>query len=218
MRAVIFINGDMNSWPTAFELLPENDLLIAADGGLNHCLRWGITPHVLVGDLDSVDPSDVSALEKKGVEVIRFPENKDETDLQLALQLALDRNIHEIVVLGALGARWDMTLSNVLILASPMLKNSAVTLLAEDQEIFCIHGGQEVEISGSAGDIISLLPLVQDAAGVTLSGFEYPLMEETLSVGSTRGVSNMLQGGSARVRIRKGDLLLVLTRAVRPSQ
>jgi thiamine pyrophosphokinase len=99
-----------------------------------------------------------------------------------------------------------------------MLKNAAVKLLAEGQEIFCIHGGQEVEISGGTGDIISLLPLVQDAAGVTLSGFEYPLMEETLSVGTTRGVSNVLQGGSARVRIRKGDLLLVLTRAVSMSQ
>jgi thiamine pyrophosphokinase len=212
MRAIIFANGVINNWPTAFELSPENDLLIAADGGLNHCLHWGIEPHVIVGDMDSANPLDVSTLEKKGVEVIRLPERKDETDLQLAIQLALDRSIQEIIVLGALGARWDMTFSNVLILASPMLGNAMVKLLAERQEIFCIHGGQDVEINGNSGDIISLLPLVHDAVGVTLSGFEYLLQEETLPVGTTRGVSNVLKQTPARVRIKRGNLLVVVTR------
>lgn len=213
MRAIIFANGVMNNWPTALDLLPENDLLIAADGGLNHCLHWGIIPHVIIGDMDSVDPVDLSAFEKKGVEVIKFPPHKDETDLQLAIQLALDRNIQEIFVLGALGARWDMTFSNVLILASPLLKNAAVKLLVEDQEIFCIHGGQDIEINGSSGDIISLLPLLHDAVGVTLSGFEYALDEETLLVGTTRGVSNVLKDLSARIRIKRGNLLVVVMRA-----
>jgi thiamine pyrophosphokinase len=213
MRAIIFANGVMNNWPTALELLPENDLLIAADGGLNHCLHWGIMPHVIIGDMDSVDPVDVSAFGEKGVEVITFPPHKDETDLQLAIQLALDRNIQEIFVLGALGARWDMTFSNVLILASPLLKNAAVKLLGEHQEIFCIHGGQDIEITGSSGDIISLLPLVHDAVGVTLSGFEYPLHEETLPVGTTRGVSNVLKDTPARIRIKRGNLLVVVMRA-----
>jgi thiamine pyrophosphokinase len=213
MRAIIFANGVMNNWPAAFELSPENDLLIAADGGLNHCLHWAMMPHVIVGDMDSVNPLDVSVCEEKGVEVIRFPKHKDETDLQLAIQLALARNIQEIIVLGALGARWDMTFSNVLILASPMLKNAAVKLLVEHQEIFCIHDGQEVEINGRPGDVISLLPLVQDALGVTISGFEYPLQEDTLFVGTTRGVSNVLREPSARVRIKKGHLLVVVMRA-----
>jgi thiamine pyrophosphokinase len=213
MRAIIFANGVMNNWPTALELLPEKDVLIAADGGLTHCLRWGITPHVIIGDMDSVDPVELDAFEEKGVEVIKFPSRKDETDLQLAVQLALDRDIQEVFVLGALGARWDMTFSNVLILTLPILKHTAVKLLAEDQEFFCIHDGQAVEINGSPGDIVSLLPLANDAVGVTLAGFEYPLLGETLSIGSTRGISNVLRDTSASITIQKGHLLIVVKRA-----
>ena len=212
MRAIIFANGIMDKWPKTLALVPENDVVIAADGGLRHCVHWGIRPHVIIGDMDSVDWADLDVFEKKGVEIITCPARKDKTDLQLAIELALERNIREIVVLGALGARWDMTFSNVLILASPVLKNTTVTLLGEDQEIFCVHDGQTVEINGSIGDVISLLPLANDAVGVTLSGFEYPLQEETLAVGTTRGISNVLRDTAASITVQKGHLLLVVTR------
>jgi thiamine pyrophosphokinase len=213
MRAIIFANGVMNKWPAALALMPENDVLIASDGGLKHCMHWGITPHVIIGDMDSANPVELDAFERKGVEIRRFPARKDETDLALAIQFALERGIQEIFVLGALGARWDMTFSNLLMLTSSVLKNTTVKLLAENQEIFCIHDGQVVEITGSPGDIISLLPLVNDAVGVTLSGFEYPLKGETLFMGTTRGVSNVLRDTGARITIQKGHLLVVVTRA-----
>jgi thiamine pyrophosphokinase len=213
VRAIIFANGIMKNWPAALELLPESDLLIAADGGLNHCRRWGITPHVILGDMDSVDPDDLDDFAEKGTEVIKYPERKDETDLELAIQLALERDIQEIFVLGALGARWDMTFSSVLILTSPMLRNASVKLLAEDQEIFCVHDGQSVKINGRSGDTVSLLPLVNDAVGVTISGFEYPLLEETLPRGTTRGISNVLRDPDASISIQKGHLLIVVRRA-----
>lgn len=215
MRAIIFANGVMNGWPADFELSPQEDLVIAADGGLSHCLRWRIRPHVIVGDMDSASPDDLAACEEQGVAVHRFPVHKDQTDLQLAIQLALERNILDIFILGALGARWDMTFSNVLILAAPQLKKARVKLLAEHQEIFCIHGGQAVEISGRPGDDVSLLPLAHDAVGVSLSGFEYPLMDETLPVGTTRGVSNVLKSPPGRIAVGQGHLLLVITRAAR---
>jgi thiamine pyrophosphokinase len=213
MRAIIFANGVMDKWPAAIELSVENDLLIAADGGLSHCLNRQIKPHILVGDMDSVHSKDLSKLAQQGIEVIRFPKHKDQTDLQLAIQLALQRNIQEIYILGALGERWDMTLSNVLILASPMLKAAKVTILENGQEIFCLHGGQDVTINGRSGDVVSLMPLAQDAVGVTLAGFEYPLNAETLSMGTTRGVSNVLKGGSARISLRQGHLLVVISRS-----
>ena len=212
MRAVIFANGVINKWPAGFTLSAENDLVIAADGGLNHCLKRGIIPHVIVGDLDSVHSGDLSEYTQKGAEIIRYPQHKDETDLELAIQEALRRRIQEIVILGALGARWDMTFSNVLILTSPMLAHAAVKILEGRQEIFCLHGGRTAEINGSPGDAVSLLPLANAAVGVTLAGFAYPLKAETLSMGSTRGVSNVLTDPPARVRIRKGHLLVVVSR------
>ncbi len=106
MKAVIFANGIMNEWPPGFELSMQQDLIIAADGGFNHCRKWNVIPHVLIGDMDSVNPSDLEALGNGDVEVQRFPVKKDETDLHLALQLAIDRNASEIILLGELGERW----------------------------------------------------------------------------------------------------------------
>ena len=213
MRAIIFANGVMDNWPAGMELSAESDLLIAADGGLRHCLNRQIKPHIIVGDMDSVQPKDLSKFEQQGVEVIRFSKHKDQTDLQLAIHVALQRNIQEIFILGALGERWDMTLSNVLILASPMLKGAEVKILENGQEIFCLHGGQDVTINGRTGDVVSLLPLAQDAVGVTLAGFEYSLDSETLPMGTTRGVSNVLKGRSARIGLRLGHLLVVISRS-----
>ena len=127
------------------------------------------------------------------------------------MDLFLERDILDIVILGALGARWDMTFSNVLILAAPLLKRARVRILADYQEIFCLHGGQEADIDGEPGDDVSLLPLGHDAVGVSLDGFEYPLQGETLAFGTTRGVSNVLTVSPGRVRVERGHLLLVIT-------
>jgi thiamine pyrophosphokinase len=212
MRAIIFANGVMNNWPATLTVSSEKDLLIAADGGLNHCLQRNITPHLVIGDMDSLDTNILPQLEKQGVEIIRYSAHKNQTDLELAIHAALDRNIHEIILLGALGRRWDMTLANVFMLASAALENRSITILEEHQEIYCLHGEARVEIHGRSGDRVSLLPLMQDADGVTLDGFEYPLSSETLIVGSARGVSNRLLKSPATVHLKKGHLLVMVSR------
>ena len=94
MRAVIFANGGF-SHPDP--LLP-GDFVIAADGGARYCLELGITPHLVVGDFDSLDPASLQALEQAGVELARYPERKDFTDLELALQHARLRGADEILI------------------------------------------------------------------------------------------------------------------------
>ena len=213
MRAIIFANGVLKNWPAALQADPETDLLIAADGGLSHCLHFNIRPHIVVGDMDSVDEQKLPQLEEQGVEILRFPARKDQTDLELAVHAALKRNVRQIYILGALGRRWDMTLANVFLLAMPALENTAVTIVEDHQELFCLHGAASVEIHGKPGDRVSLLPMVQDAAGVTLDGFEYPLNAETLAVGSARGVSNVLLKSSAAVSLSRGHLLVIVSRS-----
>ena len=213
MRAIIFANGMMENWPKGLKIDPDSDVIIAADGGVHHCRIWDVTPHVVVGDLDSVDPYDLAQLQDKGVEIIRHPCRKDETDLELALKVAVDRNIREMVILGGLGARWDMTLSNVLILAAPFLADVKVRLLDENYEIFCIQGGQRIRLKGVSGDVLSLLPLTDAAVGVTLRGLEYSLEDETLNLGTSRGISNLFTGKEVDVELKKGCLLLVTEHA-----
>ena len=212
MRAIIFANGILEKWPAGFELAPTTDLIIAADGGTHHCLARGVSPHVVVGDLDSLEPETLADLESKGVEIKAYPPRKDETDLELALQEALDRKASEIIILGALGNRWDMTLANVLVLTTPFLKDVRTRIMDGRQEITCLAGGQKAVFSGRPGDVLSLAPLQGSADGITLSGLEYPLEKATLPLGSTRGISNVFAGRIATVELRSGCLLVCIAR------
>ncbi len=212
MKAVIFANGIMNQWPPGFELSMDSDLIIAADGGFNNCRQWNVMPHVIVGDMDSVNPSDLTEHGHGEIEIHRFPAKKDETDLHLALQMAIDRNAGEIVILGALGARWDMTFSNVFILATPFLHGVDVRILEGRYELLCLHGHNKINLVGKPGNIVSLIPLAGPATGVTLGGFEFSLDKETLPVGTTRGISNLFKDEKAEIEIEGGYLLVVIDR------
>jgi len=206
LRAVIFANGGF-SHPDP--LLP-GDFVIAADGGARYCLELGITPHLVVGDFDSLDPASLQALEQAGVELARYPERKDFTDLELALKHARQRGADEILILAALGGRWDQTLANLLLPASQALCCARITLVDGAQEIHLLRGGEQLELQGNPGDTVSLIPLKGDAVGVATGGLEYPLAGETLFFGSTRGVSNVLLAEPAWVSLQGGLLLCVL--------
>ena len=215
MRAIIFANGILEIWPAGLELFPATDLIIAADGGTRHCLAWNALPHVVVGDMDSAEPDTLADLRSRGVEIKPYPPRKDETDLELALKEALEREASEIVILGALGNRWDMSLSNVLVLAAPFLKDVKVRILDDRQEIICLRGGQKAEFKGRPGDVLSLSSLQDPTGGITLYGLEYPLKNAILPVGSTRCISNLFAGTTAEVEITTGSLLVCITRIKR---
>ncbi|RLC97753.1 MAG: thiamine diphosphokinase, partial [Chloroflexi bacterium] len=186
-------------------------LIIAADGGTRHALAAGVIPHVVIGDLDSLSPADLAQVEAACARVIRFSPRKDETDLELALLHAARAGVSEIVVLAALGGRLDQTIANVLLLSLPELDGLDVRIVEERQKVFLIHSA--ATITGRPGDTVSLIPLGGDAVGVTADGLEWPLCEETLRFGPARGVSNVLTAEQARVRVRRGMLLCVVTRA-----
>ncbi len=207
-RAIIFANGPLSDPASARASLRPGDRLIAADGGLRHLEALGLTPDVLVGDLDSVEPADTARLEASGVPVRRYPARKDETDLELALRLALDEGAGEVVILGGLGGRWDQTLANLLLLAHPDFRAARVRLLDGAQQVYLVQG--ETRIEGRPGDTVSLIALGGDAHGVTTQGLEYPLMEGTLPFGSTLGISNVLAGERGMVRVREGVVACVV--------
>ena len=183
------------------------DLLIAADGGALPLLRAGIVPHVAIGDMDSIDDAGLAELETHGITPQRFPREKDETDLELALLYAAAVGATAIDILGALGGRWDHTLANVALLALPELRERRARLLADRQTLFLVRDAAMLE--GQAGDTVSLLPLAGDAYGVTTKGLRYPLDNATLSYERARGVSNVLLAPPGYVSLRTGLLLVV---------
>jgi len=203
LRAVIFANGQLGQ---PFSPLPD-DLIIAADGGAIHCKALEITPKVIIGDLDSLNKGDLESFQAGGAEIIQFPNRKDYTDLELALQYVDDLGIEDVLILAALGERWDQTFANIhLPIAYSSMK---ISMIDNNQEIFFLHKGQ-LEILGQPNDIVSLIPLMGDVEGVTTQGLEYPINNDTLSSGSTRGISNVLLGDHATIVIKEGLLLCTI--------
>jgi thiamine pyrophosphokinase len=211
MRAIVFANGEFPDPQSARKLLRPGDLIVAADGGTRHALAAGVTPDIVIGDLDSLSPETRARLEAAGTRIVRFSPRKDETDLELALLHTAQEGATEIVILAALGGRLDQTVANVLLLALPELKGLAVRIVEGAQEAFLIHN--RAIIAGQPGDTVSLIPLGGDAVGVTAEGLEWPLCEDTLRFGPARGVSNVLTTERASVRVLRGSLLCIVTHA-----
>jgi thiamine pyrophosphokinase len=189
-------------------LVETADLLVAVDGGGDALAGLGLVPSLLVGDLDSISPRVLRDLESRGVEIVTLPTAKDETDTEAALRLTIDRGASEITVFNALGGpRLDHLIGNLLVLTAPWLAPVRVTLRDGLHEVFLVRGDRIV--LGRTGDVVSLLPLTSIVENVRTDGLLYPLLGESLRQGQTRGVSNEMTGGQARVTHGPGDLLLV---------
>jgi len=209
-RVVIFVNGEIPDLLRAREMLLGDDFIIAADGGSRHLHTMGIQPHLLIGDLDSIPASYIDEYRQAGVEIKQYPTAKDATDLELALQHAVTLQPASIVIAGATGARFDHTLANVMLVSQPGYRGLDICLDDGTTRITLIM--QSLQITGSAGDIISLIPLSGSVSGITTTRLKYPLSNEDLALGETRGVSNVMIGSGARVTIQAGMLLCTHTR------
>ena len=209
-RAVIFANGLLPDLTAAKARLRHDDTLIAADGGLHHIQALGLQPAVLIGDLDSVSAEDIRGLESANVAILRFPPEKDETDLELALDWSASQGFRSILIVGALGGRLDQTLGNLFLLTWPRLAGIDVRLDDGWDEVFVITAANV--LYGAPGDTVSLLPLQGPARGITTAGLRYPLNGETLWPERTRGISNEMLGEQAAVSLVQGCLLCIHTR------
>jgi thiamine pyrophosphokinase len=203
--AVVVADAPVSDLQPFRALLQQVDLRIAADGGARYLLAFDLLPQVAVGDFDSLPPEQLDLLAQAGVEVLRYPAHKNETDLELALLQAIGRGATCIYVLAALGGRPDQHLANLQLLTHPILAQVDVRMLHDHWEVFAIR--DHVRIFGTPGETVSLLPMTEEVFGITTDGLYYPLCDESLYLGPARGVSNVLIGTEASVTIRRGVLL-----------
>jgi thiamine pyrophosphokinase len=213
-RALVVADGDVRLQPAD----ADDRLVIAADGGLLKAAAAGVKPDVVVGDFDSVPAGAVEAAEADGVEVIRYPTSKDESDTELAVREAIRRGATEVEIAGALGGqRIDHTLANLLLLASVDIGGSlAIVDGPVTVRVIGPRGPERLELRGAAGDLVSLLALSDSVVGVTTDGLAYPLKSATLKQGPTLGLSNELAGERASVSVERGRLAVIHTRRENP--
>lgn len=197
MRALIIGNGDIKNYDNIMRKIGRTDLIICADGGYNHVKKMGITPDVLIGDLDSaIGYEDI----KNRVE---YPTRKDFTDGELAVMYAEEHGCDSVVMVGMTGDRLDHTFADIMLLNK--CKNGVV--IDDNNEIYLLR--DRLRINGKCGQTLSIIPVTADARGISTSGLEYPLDNETLYFSSTRGISNVMTADICEITINEGLALVV---------
>ncbi|MGE5613407.1 MAG: thiamine diphosphokinase [Bacillota bacterium] len=210
MTCVIICGGEITDYEYISMYLAEASLVISADSGARHCERLQVTPDILVGDFDSILSKDYNDMVKAGAEIARFPAEKDMTDSELAVEIALSRGCKRIILLGAIGSRLDHSISNIFLLKKITDQNVEGLLANEKNEIRLVK--ECLELERDEWPFVTLLPFAGDAVGVTIKGFYYPLVNATLKTGSTWGVSNIITEPKAQIDVREGYLLVIKSR------
>ena len=205
MKVVIVANGEIRDYDFAKLILADCDYILACDGGLRHCYKLDVMPDYLVGDLDSA-PSDVLD-QYQDVPVMRFSSEKDQTDLELALALAYDKGADSLMILGGLGGRFDHQLANAHILAQAIELGIKAELCDEYTIVRLIDNS--CRLHKKDGILVTLIPLTTTVKGIVTEGLQYPLKDESLSIGFARGVSNQIIDEMAAVSIKSGLLFVI---------
>lgn len=204
MHALIFL------WqPTGTPIQPVSayQLVIAADSGLDTAERWGIVPDLAVGDFDSVDPQAMARAEQMGVPMQRVPQDKDETDAELAIGIALERGATSITIIGSSQGRADHAFALLNGLGVARFAQCEVRAVLDDNFVSAVR--TSITLDCERGRLVSLIPLYGDVTGVTTDGLRFALSDATLHVGSSFSACNEFVGNAQRasVSISTGVLL-----------
>lgn len=210
-RIIIFANGDLPDLNKARALLRQDDYILCADGGARHALALGLTPNLVIGDMDSLEKDTWEKLEGSNIPVELYPRDKNETDLELALNRAIELEPKEILIIAALGGRLDQTLGNIALLNNPYLVTRNIRLDDGVEEIFFCRS--QAEVRGRSGDLVSLIPWGNSVHGVQTQGLKWSLNNETLHPEKTRGISNEMIDKVANIESSSGILLVIHRRA-----
>ncbi|MDD6763759.1 MAG: thiamine diphosphokinase [Clostridiales bacterium] len=191
MRAVVIGNGTIKSYSRIKKRIRPDDFIICADGGLRHARMLGVTPDIAIGDFDSSEKDE-------NIKSCVYPVRKDFTDGELAVNYAIDNGYDEIMLLGMTGDRLDHTLTDILLLS----KHEGAYLVDDKNEIHIVRS--ELRLTGCRGKTLSIIPIYGDMTGVSTTGLEWQLNNETLFFAQSRGNSNVVTEDVCTVSVRSG--------------
>ncbi|MGG3466626.1 thiamine diphosphokinase [Neobacillus pocheonensis] len=214
MNINILAGGPEDLFPDLREYNEENSIWVGVDRGVFHLLKMNIRPIIAFGDFDSVSSEELQFIENEVKELKRFRPEKDETDMELALQWALDQNPATIRIFGATGGRLDHLFANVHLLLNPFNANNPADILLIDRfnQVFLRGPGTYTIEKMKAKKYISFVPLTLDVTGLTLKGFKFPLENQHISLGSTLCISNELISDYGTFSFSEGILIVIRSR------
>lgn len=215
MKRVLIITGGKIEEAFVLEYLrqQEFELIIAADSGIEFLYRNQIRPDILVGDFDSADREIVEYYRRNPkVEFREFQPEKDDTDTEIAMLLAIEKGATAIHLLGATGSRLDHMIANVLLLGLAAEKGIEAYLLDVQNRVRLIRERTVLRREDQYGDYVSLIPFMGEVTGLTLEGFKYPLCDYTMKGFHSLGISNEIAEPEAVITMETGWLILVEAR------
>ncbi|HAC31723.1 MAG TPA: thiamine diphosphokinase [Treponema sp.] len=207
-RCVIVGGARISDYGRIKSYLRKDDFFIYCDGGLNHKNALGFEADLVAGDFDSFNLKDAPA----GVELIKLPTHKDDTDVFFAAKTAVERGFTDFVLVGVTGDRLDHTMCNLSVLLY-LFQNKKNAFAVDDYSIIKIAGsiaGSTVELIDDSFSYFSLMCISGKAEKVTIKNAEYPLDNATIEPSYQYAVSNrVLKGKTAEVTVGQGQLLLI---------
>ena len=202
-NALIIANGDVPSMQRMRSMKLLRSTIICADGGANHARRLGITPNVILGDLDSISSSTERFF--AGVPLLHI-EDQNSTDLEKAISFCIERNIPHVDIVGVTGSRLDHA-TGALGCFKRFGEKISLRIIEETTTITMVQ--KEMRMRMRRGEKLSLIPLDR-CTGITTTNLKYPLKSGTLELGVRDGISNESTDTNVTIHVRNGTLLVYL--------
>lgn len=212
MRFIIVLSGEIINYDFHKKLIQYEDRIICADGGARHIKNMGYMPEIILGDLDSIGDSVFKYFLELKVNFIKYPRMKDETDSEIAIKYAIDNGATEIVLIGALGSRWDHSIANILLLKKIDYFGLKGVIINETNVIQLITSNKKLFLKRREEYKVSLIPLSNKVKGIKTKGLLYNLNNQPLFFSDSIGISNEFIDDEVEIYIEEGELLVFLSK------
>jgi len=210
---LVFTGGMINLvWAREWLATKQFDYIITADKGLLYADELNCKVDYILGDFDSIDTDLLEKYRSMNVELITFPCEKDFTDTHLAIETAIEKGAGQITILGAIGSRMDHTMSNIQNMKIALDSEIPCYIIDEFNKIYLANKEVTINKSEQFGKYISLIPFSESVAGLTLSGFHYPLKKYLMNQGLSVGISNEIVEEKGVIEFEEGILIVFETR------
>ncbi len=200
-KNIIFAGAHIDDYEWLEQQVSNEDEIICADSGLRHAHAIGVTPNIIIGDFDSVDPTLLESYKEKSK--IINDDDQNTTDLMKALaQCDHSKPVH---IYCAVGERADHDFSNYLILMN-MERPDNIAIITKTEIRRVVKSS--ITLNGDIGDKIGVFPL-SPVNGLLFNGLKYPshALPHAHEFG-WNGACNEMTHKSATIQFNDGTLLI----------
>ncbi len=209
MIGLVVSSGEIIEENLLIKLFNSSDIVICADGGLDHLREVELIPDLVIGDLDSISREGREYIEEKSIAISKYPSMKDDTDNELAVDYLVDKGVGHIDFLGVTGSRYDHSLINIMALRGLGEKNISSRIFSPKNIIHYCRDGRSLSLDRREETYVSLVPLSDAGIRISMDGFLYPLKDQHMTFGSSLGISNQIVADKGIIRILSGDCLVI---------